>query len=580
MNPQDQHAVRATRPRLSNSQAHDFQATIDALEAAYLRIRQIRDSIEHLRRTMPTPPSGTPPDDFQWEIEPDGNARSAPENATSASIGRARIGAGNSEAAGGMGPSHAGIVLAGAEDAEIERRIQRLRSIISPSARQRLEDFETHTQRRRGSVRESDAPRGIEPGAGSTSTAPLSVARVPPAAATRGRPRSPPLPDLLLPPRPAPANPPARSAIARFRLRHIGAATSSDDPNTTLGAVVESRSRAGTGRTNARQGTEEGVFHYSPPLPSDPAANPVLQVEVMRTTRTRVESEPSAGEDPLSALARIRARRSMREEFESLRPSSSRVDTEISYTSTSLPPPHELLMSDPAGEPVVRPPFALTQDIAAHPSRRLILLRGNDGDRQSLTQHASNETTERLPRRRFATFTQDEQNRISRMRQAIHSAGRSRPRNRNIWPRLNADGDEVPWDDPSGILGTLPLQGYSHYTPDESSQPEPGHLQYYSPLEYGRIEETRQSVALQELFANIGRPAPRRPQRDGSGDTRDPPAANSVPLMHVPLPPPSGPFVPSVLPALPSDMVKKVAPLGAKHARSIRVSSYASFAGR
>ncbi|KAG0697794.1 hypothetical protein DFH29DRAFT_1082163 [Suillus ampliporus] len=186
------------------------QASV-ALDAAYERVTQLRHNINNLLNRMP------------------------PEFAEGRSPARDRT------PESSIAPQHAALILTGSDapesDLEFNRRVQRLRTIINPSARQRLEDFENTARLRRGSTSEraSDVSRNRSQW-WDTPADPVSSRTFPPRA------RSPPLPDLILP-----AN--NRNALSssleeRSTFRSELGIIHPDDPTTMIGRQVAARTRS------------------------------------------------------------------------------------------------------------------------------------------------------------------------------------------------------------------------------------------------------------------------------------------------------------------------------------------------
>lgn len=180
------------------------QASV-ALDAAYERVTQLRHNINNLLNRMP------------------------PEFAERRSSAR------DSTPEPSLAPQHAALVLTGSDasesDLEENRRIQRLRTIISPSARQRLEDFESMARRRRASTSE----RTLDMSHNRSQR--WDISPDPPPRILPPRARSPPLPDLILPANGW--NPPPISPLFPFR-RELGI-ISADDPSTMIGRRVAAR---------------------------------------------------------------------------------------------------------------------------------------------------------------------------------------------------------------------------------------------------------------------------------------------------------------------------------------------------
>ncbi|KIJ68772.1 hypothetical protein HYDPIDRAFT_25025 [Hydnomerulius pinastri MD-312] len=158
----------------SQSQNNLRQASV-ALDAAYERITQLRNNINSLLNRMPSEVSGT--------------------TTGSTSTSQARSGRSPEPS---IGPAHSALVLSGGEGEEVveqlNRRAARLRSLIPPSARQRLEDFESNSGSggNTSSVFNWDRfSQGDHPRA--------ERADMPQAPVVPPRPRTPPMPDLVIP---------------------------------------------------------------------------------------------------------------------------------------------------------------------------------------------------------------------------------------------------------------------------------------------------------------------------------------------------------------------------------------------
>jgi hypothetical protein len=192
----------------SQSQNNLRQASV-ALDAAYERITQLRNSINNMLNRIPPEVYGT--------------TTSSPRDSNITQPRRPL----SSEA--NIRPPHSAIVLSGGEQVveELNLRAQRLRSLISPNARQRLEEFESggRNHGRRELIRErfSQGDR-TRPGRADVQPAPL-------------RPHTPPMPDLIIPR--------ARNFLeARATLRRDSHTDPRDDPSTMIGRRVAARVNA------------------------------------------------------------------------------------------------------------------------------------------------------------------------------------------------------------------------------------------------------------------------------------------------------------------------------------------------
>ncbi|KAI6134158.1 hypothetical protein EV401DRAFT_1446906 [Pisolithus croceorrhizus] len=185
----------------AQSRANLRQASV-ALDAAYERITQLRVSINRLLYRVP------------------------PENTPQSPHLR------GSEA--GIGPDHSAIMLSSGElTEELNLRAERLRTLIPPSARLRLEDFERTRMTRREPFQwerflHGERPRYLR------NDIPSSQTTVSPL-----RSRSPPMPDLMVPGTRTFTQP-------RAYMRHEPFGSDLDDASTTIGRRVAIRVAAGS----------------------------------------------------------------------------------------------------------------------------------------------------------------------------------------------------------------------------------------------------------------------------------------------------------------------------------------------
>ncbi|KAG2057171.1 hypothetical protein BDR06DRAFT_952307 [Suillus hirtellus] len=181
------------------------QASV-ALDAAYARVTQLRQNINNLLNRMP------------------------PEIAEGPSSTRDRT------TESSIAPQHAALVLTGSDapesDMDFNTRVQRLRTIINPSTRQRLEDFESMSRQTRGST--SERPSEVSRHRSQWWDAPADI----PSRIYPPRPRSPPLPDLILPPNNRTLS---GSLEERSALRSELGIINPEDPNTMIGRQVAAR---------------------------------------------------------------------------------------------------------------------------------------------------------------------------------------------------------------------------------------------------------------------------------------------------------------------------------------------------
>jgi hypothetical protein len=184
------------------------QASV-ALDAAYERVTQLRLNINNLLNRMP------------------------PE------FTEGRLSAHNHTPESSIAPQHAALILTGSDasesDLELDRRVQRLRTIVSPSARQRLEDFESMARRRRASASE----RTLDMSRNRSHR--WDISADPPSRVLPPRPRSPPLPDLILPANNWNPTPLSSSTEERSPFRREFGIISPDDPSTMIGRRVAAR---------------------------------------------------------------------------------------------------------------------------------------------------------------------------------------------------------------------------------------------------------------------------------------------------------------------------------------------------
>lgn len=186
------------------------QASV-ALDAAYDRVTQLRHSINNLLNRMP------------------------PEFA------EGRISTRDSTPESSIAPQHAALVLTGSDasesDLEFNRHIQRLRTVIPSSARQRLEDFENTARHRRASSSE----RTLHMSRNRSQRWDTDTSADTPSRALPPRARSPPLPDLILPANNNQWNPPSSGLEERSPFRREFEIISPDDPSTMIGRRVVAR---------------------------------------------------------------------------------------------------------------------------------------------------------------------------------------------------------------------------------------------------------------------------------------------------------------------------------------------------
>jgi len=176
------------------------QASV-ALDAAYERVTQLRHNINSLLNRMPP------------EVAEGRSSESVRDNTQHAALALTRSDAFVS-------------------DMDFNVHIQRLRTIVSPSARQRLEDFESTARRTRGASEHTlETLRSQQQR--------LNPSADPPTQPLPPRARSPPLPDLILPASNRNAQPSSPEQRSPFR-RDFGI-ISPDDPSTMIGRRVAAR---------------------------------------------------------------------------------------------------------------------------------------------------------------------------------------------------------------------------------------------------------------------------------------------------------------------------------------------------
>lgn len=164
----------STSPRLDTQSRNNLRQASVALDTAYERITSLRNSINNMLNRIPA-------------AEVTGTGTSTSTSSTNARDAQPRTSLSHDAS---IRPPHSALVLSTGEEVveELNLRAARLRSLISPSARQRLEQFESsrnHTRRDAlDRFSQNDLPRLNR----TDTTRPA-----PP------RPRSPPMPDLILP---------------------------------------------------------------------------------------------------------------------------------------------------------------------------------------------------------------------------------------------------------------------------------------------------------------------------------------------------------------------------------------------
>lgn len=201
-----------SNPHLDSQSRNNLRQASVALDTAYERITSLRNSINNMLNRIPQEVAGT--------------ATSTSSTDTSGTQPRRSLGHDAS-----IRPPHSALVLSGEQVVEeLNLRAARLRSLISPSARQRLEEFESNggSNARRESIWDSlpsnDRPRPDR------SDFHLVLPR----------PRTPPMPDLVLPRARDHADP--RAA----QMRDLQSA-SRDESSTMIGRRVSARVNASDG---------------------------------------------------------------------------------------------------------------------------------------------------------------------------------------------------------------------------------------------------------------------------------------------------------------------------------------------
>ncbi|KAF9243770.1 hypothetical protein BU15DRAFT_71893 [Melanogaster broomeanus] len=292
------------------SQNNLRQASV-ALDAAYERITQLRNSINNMLSRMPTDVSGTTTSSLTDTNTTQTHHRSLSSEAD-------------------LRPAHSAVVLTNGEQVveQLNLRAQRLRSLVSPSARQRLEEFESSSRNhaRREFVWDrvaQDVRARPRPDRSEVQPVPL-------------RPRTPPMPDLVLPR----VRPPFLDARAPQRREPWS--PNRDDSSTMIGMRVAAR-------MNANAGASDGQHSVG----TRPSLSQIEQRVQFQTAQIARELE--------NMTDRLTSQRSRRD---NVAPSLSAIQrpppvwpppplSEFSSNPTSTPPP-------PVGS---RPPRLLTRDV-------------------------------------------------------------------------------------------------------------------------------------------------------------------------------------------------------------------------
>ncbi|KAG1889354.1 hypothetical protein F4604DRAFT_1950281 [Suillus subluteus] len=377
------------------------QASV-ALDAAYDRVTQLRQNINNLLNRMP------------------------PEFAEGPSPARDRT------TESSIAPQHAALVLTGSDtpesDVDFNTRVQRLRTIINPSARQRLEDFESMSRRRRGST--SERPLEVSGHRSQWWDTPADI----PSRILPPHPRSPPLPDLILPSnnRTHISSNLEERSVFRSELGIINP----DDPNTMIGRQVAARTALDRQSTTAPP-LEQRLQNQSSVIARDLAS---LTSRLIRRGARRLEAARQA---------------------ESERPS----DRSSLQGQEVVPVPSETEMD---WEPTIPqsnndPLLTLVLDVAAVPDSSMRPSQPSSGASRRWTNNNADRTllidergqgppsvSERpLPHFINARSWPSE---VTANGAGEASTSSSSVRRRRRWARLlNADGDEVISDDEDGV---------------------------------------------------------------------------------------------------------------------------------
>ncbi|KAG1841314.1 hypothetical protein DFJ58DRAFT_808603 [Suillus subalutaceus] len=382
--PIDNSASISRRQETQNSLR---QASV-ALDAAYDRVTQLRQNINNLLNRMP------------------------PEFAEGPSPVRDRT------TESSIAPQHAALVLTGSDtpesDVDFNTRVQRLRTIINPSARQRLEDFESMSRRRRGST--SERPLEVSGHRSQWWDTPADI------------------PSRILP-----ASPPTHfqsSLEERSVFRSELGIINPDDPNTMIGRQVAARTALDRQSTTAPP-LEQRLQNQSSVIARDLAS---LTSRLIRRGARRLEAARQAESEQPSNRSSLQGQEVVPV------PSETEMDWEPTIPQSN---------NDPL--------LTLVLDVAAVPDSSMRPSQPSSGASRRWTSDNADRTllidergqgppsvSERpLPHFMNARSWPSE---VTANGAGEASTSSSSVRRRRRWARLlNADGDEVISDDEDGV---------------------------------------------------------------------------------------------------------------------------------
>ncbi|KAG2142529.1 hypothetical protein BD769DRAFT_1661861 [Suillus cothurnatus] len=401
------HSIPVNNPvsisRRQETQNSLRQASV-ALDAAYERVTQLRHNINNLLNRMPPEFTEGPSSTRDRTIE------------------------------SSIAPQHAALVLTGSDapesDVDFNTRVQRLRTIINPSARQRLEDFESMSRRRRGST--SERPLEVSRHRSQWWDTPADI----PSRTLPPRPRSPPLPDLILPSNNRTHL--SSSLEERSVFRNDLGIINPDDPNTMIGRQVAARTALDRQRTAAPP-LEQRLQDQTSVIARD-LAN--LTSRLVRRGVRRIEAARQAESEQPSLSDRF----SLQGQGEVPASSETEMDWEPAIPQSNNDPLLTLVL-DVAAVPDA--PMRPSQP-SSGTSRRWT---SDHGDRTLLVDERGQgppSVSERpLPHLMNARSWPSE---VTANGAGEASTSSSSVRRRRRWARLlNADGDEVISDDEDGV---------------------------------------------------------------------------------------------------------------------------------
>ncbi|KAG1825570.1 uncharacterized protein BJ212DRAFT_1474969 [Suillus subaureus] len=379
------------------------QASV-ALDAAYARVTQLRHNINNLLNRMP------------------------PEFAEGPSPAR------NRTTESSIAPQHTALVLTGSDtpesDVDFNTRVQRLRTIINPSARQRLEDFESMSRRRRGFT--SERPLEVSHHRSQWWDTPSDI----PSRALPPHPRSPPLPDLILPSnnRTHLSSSLDERSVFRTELGIINP----DDPNTMIGRQVAARTALNR-QSTAAPPLEQRFQDQTSVIARDLAS---LANRLVRQGVRRLEAARQAEFEQPS----LNDRSSLQGQGVVPAPSETEMDWEPTIPQSNNDPLLTLVLdvaaaSDSSMRPSQPSSGASRRWTSDHADRTLLIDERGQGP-PSVSERP-------LPHFMNARSWPSE---VTANGAGEASTSSSSVRRRRRWARLlNADGDEVISDDEDGV---------------------------------------------------------------------------------------------------------------------------------